>query len=518
MLDSRKFETIFKIMEDVFSLINKELLLDEWVREKTQIIFAQTNYPSEEQNAQPQQICFYRREKDTAKKYQIAEEQLTEEDLNYIRENWHEKDCEDRLIKVIDNWVNENCGTDKKWIERACSIELEEHQVHIWCICCSVCLSENEGKRLFELTFRGWLDRLYQSGWYDLLEIKNQKRSDEPFKVESLDGRHRFVQEVLQEASQKMRKQIQSLYAPIEIADIVNLSGEYYEKADCQSNLLFLPPEKVSLLNEDVLIYDFRGIKKERRSLEWENIRFMRKLSQIAQKELYLLFTAARTEKNGTYEVLGICKWSPDMQGNAGKRLLIVEDQDKLPFFIVKIRKHLQFDIYLGNVYIFSCWNGNDRIRMGLPEKELIQECKTVFGESCDFTTVVKSLEESQRQSHGTMIVILGKEDAAKEAKRLSDKQYGIKDQVPRKSPEHINKLNAIDGSVLMDHTGKIHGIGMMLDGSEKTKGDIAKGTRHNSANKYHEYLCKRHIPGIILVVSEDGTAKILISKPLEKP
>ncbi|MBD5482562.1 MAG: hypothetical protein HDR15_08605 [Lachnospiraceae bacterium] len=521
-----KFEPIFKSMDELFDLIKEELFMDEWVREKTRIVFVQTNYPNKGEPLTQRCVYFYQTVDDRKNGYQVTEQCLNS--MSGLKEGrQHKEDEVDEVMQAVDDWVCNNCESDQKWLQRACTIEMEEHQVSIWCICYSVCLSENRGKRLLELTFRKWLDKLEHTGWYSLIEMKNQKPSSEPFIVERMDGRHKFVREVLQEASWDMRTQIQTLYAPIEISDIMSLSGEYYEKVDCQSNLLFLPPGKEGKLNKDALIYDFRGMKKEKCALDWQNIRLMRKLSQIAQKELCLLFTAGQDGKDGTYEVLGICRWTDisrqetdavqdmdvDLQEtDSRKPLLLADKEESIPYLIIKIGKHMQFDIFFGDTYILTCSNGNDKIRLGLPQNVLEDVCRKTFGGDCGYTSVLQGLLESQKQSHGTMIVILDKENAEKEAKRLSDKGFGIKNAMPKEAPIFINQLNAIDGSVIMDTDGKIYGIGMILDGSSKSEGDIAKGARHNSANKYHDYLLENKMRGIILVVSEDGAAKILSS------
>lgn len=84
---------------------------------------------------------------------------------------------------------------------------------------------------------------------------------------------------------------------------------------------------------------------------------------------------------------------------------------------------------------------------------------------------------------------------------------------IQAKEVADINLLNSIDGSVILDTDGTIHAIGAILDGEIETKGNPARGARYNSAIKYLEFLKKKKISGMILIVSEDGSVEILDTK-----
>lgn len=79
-----------------------------------------------------------------------------------------------------------------------------------------------------------------------------------------------------------------------------------------------------------------------------------------------------------------------------------------------------------------------------------------------------------------------------------------------------IENLSAIDGSIIMDTKGHIHGIGIILDGDSETEMDLARGARFNSARKYQNRLKKQGVRGMILVVSEDGSVEVLTA-PLDE-
>lgn len=80
----------------------------------------------------------------------------------------------------------------------------------------------------------------------------------------------------------------------------------------------------------------------------------------------------------------------------------------------------------------------------------------------------------------------------------------------------YIQQLGAIDGSVFIDTKGRIHGIGMILDGISWSKGKRERGSRYNSVVKYLESLAT-HYPypakakGMGIVVSEDGFVDIIV-------
>lgn len=75
---------------------------------------------------------------------------------------------------------------------------------------------------------------------------------------------------------------------------------------------------------------------------------------------------------------------------------------------------------------------------------------------------------------------------------RLSGFHAGIENPNLGLKIEEIEDLSAIDGSIIMDTRGQIHGSGFILNGDSETEMDPARGARLNSVRKYQNYLQKR--------------------------
>ena len=89
-------------------------------------------------------------------------------------------------------------------------------------------------------------------------------------------------------------------------------------------------------------------------------------LMQIAQKNLNLLLEYDKGKE--LYKVLGICKEENVinifMEENTGQR-----EQQSIPWAKAIIRKHMQWELRLGNQYIFSYINGNYKISALFPHE-----------------------------------------------------------------------------------------------------------------------------------------------------
>ncbi|RDY57929.1 diadenylate cyclase [Flagellimonas nanhaiensis] len=109
------------------------------------------------------------------------------------------------------------------------------------------------------------------------------------------------------------------------------------------------------------------------------------------------------------------------------------------------------------------------------------------------------------QQKHGTMLVISS--NAANESERLGKQSFAIK---PMKlSPNIMQQITSIDGSVLLDKDAICYAIGVILDGLATEKGDASRGARYNSAIRYYEQFATEH-PMVIVIVSEDGMIDLI--------
>lgn len=116
--------------------------------------------------------------------------------------------------------------------------------------------------------------------------------------------------------------------------------------------------------------------------------------------------------------------------------------------------------------------------------------------------------KECTNMRHGAMLVVA--EDAASESLRLSDQGTPVR---PRQmTPEVLERVSAIDGSILVDPTGVCHAVGVILDGQAMSDCSPGRGSRFNSALRYVRSDKHRRMA---IVVSEDRTIEIV---PLLRP
>lgn len=480
----KEYEKIFDRIENCFTLLKCRLFVDQWLQECTELFFTLVN-----KTDNPVQMLLF--EKTAQKDYSVK---------SYDLNAYGSYDSAIDDIVCSKKHVAENVKQELR------IFELWGCELSIWCVCVSPCIDKNNGSFLLRQAFRTMVESLRD--WCLELEALNCElvngQLQEPTDINNW---HDFVQSVLRKTYERIEEQLEGFYSPVKIPYINSLSGEYYEKTENSSNLLFLPKLNKDMIDISRLKYDFR-----RENCEWsdilfvpENIRRIRKLTQIARDKLYLIFQTRKDEEE--YEVLGICE-------EKAIPYLIKNNQMSLPYFICKAKRHMQWDLFLGDKYIFSYMNGNYRITQKMPIEYLEQKCRDVFPKSrVNQSKVYQNVCVAQEQSHGTMLVILLAKHAKKEGLRFSDRAFGMCDTIPKIRKDVLDKLDSIDGSILMDIQGKVHCIGVILDGDSDVKGDPARGARYNSALRYRGYLNKCGIPGLILVVSEDGSVEILDTK-----
>jgi len=110
--------------------------------------------------------------------------------------------------------------------------------------------------------------------------------------------------------------------------------------------------------------------------------------------------------------------------------------------------------------------------------------------------------------SHGSMLVVA--EDAASEAERLADQGTPI--EPVKMTPDLLERVSGIDGSILLDPSGICHAIGVILDGEATSDCSPARGSRFNSALRY---VRSENLPRLAIVTSEDRTIDVV---PLLRP
>lgn len=359
----------------------------------------------------------------------------------------------------------------------------------------SECLDSNNGKMLLKCVFQKLTDVFNQC----VKDVVDGIQNDSQISDSGYVG---VTQKILNGAEAQAALNMQGLFSPLNIDFIDNLSGEYYEKSACESNMILLSSEASKHLEPEDFLYGFSEIE-----FIPSNRRLIRKLLQITQNKLYLVLEA--DERENMFHVVGICTESVLIQK------LKNGDEMSVPYIRVNIKRHMQWDIFLGDTYIFTSINGHYKVDRELREEFMTGKLKAYFGGTEEnYKELFKNIQKSTEQTHGTMFVIMEPADAFTETQRLGNKQYGLPaPEFPQQKDliqQEINHLNAIDGCVIFGTDGNLYGIGMILDGIAEKRGSQARGARYNSALKYLTYLKGNSQKAMILVISEDGSVDII--------
>jgi hypothetical protein len=139
------------------------------------------------------------------------------------------------------------------------------------------------------------------------------------------------------------------------------------------------------------------------------------------------------------------------------------------------------------------------------PEERLRDDLKRIFagiGEQ-KVGNLVNLMRCVSQQEHGCMLVI--SKVAESEAKRLDVQCTQVEPFVL--TEKLVPLVTTIDGSVLIDPSGRCHAIGVILDGMASPQCRPDRGARYNSAVRY---VSKHNPDSIAVVKSEDGSLSIL--------
>lgn len=101
------------------------------------------------------------------------------------------------------------------------------------------------------------------------------------------------------------------------------------------------------------------------------------------------------------------------------------------------------------------------------------------------------AIAAAKGQGHGTSLIIGTPDSIRSEAERLCAKGRGIllDYDSTEKAYSNLSKIikgcSSIDGALLLDINGKLHAIGVILDGPALLDGNTARGARYNSVMNY---------------------------------
>ncbi|HLW01618.1 MAG TPA: diadenylate cyclase [Ktedonobacterales bacterium] len=164
------------------------------------------------------------------------------------------------------------------------------------------------------------------------------------------------------------------------------------------------------------------------------------------------------------------------------------------------------WEIYHGEQSLLRAEYGQPKLPYARLEREHFIDIATrVFYDppTCNAATLWDLAQAAAKAEHGTMLVVSA--DAANEARRLSAQAIII--EATSVSAVDLSYLTTIDGAILLDPTGTMHAMGVILDGIASRNGDPSRGSRYNSAIRY---LDTTEIPTMITLVSEDGMINVL--------
>lgn len=403
----------------------------------------------------------------------------------------------DNYISFFKKYLTEKTGYSGHIVKESDVVLKDGMMCRMYWALSSECLDSYHGTMVLNRFFQQFVDRAY------LLTDQFKAKDDRDEIDDSIQA-----SEIIHRTESDIALYLQVLFKPFVIGMVDDLSGEYYEKSECRSNLVFLPQGVV----EDIDPKDW-VCRVDKFPLISSQNRLIRKLLQISQDKSYLVLSA--DGQGQVFWIYGICKQDVLTQFNAAS----------IPYLNAKIRKHMLWNLFLNDKYILSSRNGKYVIEREIQGNYLRNKLTKFFGERSKeyYNKLVSNIFQLIRQEHGTILIIMEQEYAEREAERLGESDYGFRELRPEdhndnddnNNNDYIKQLGAIDGSVLIDTEGRIHGIGMILDGISRRKGKRERGSRYNSVVKYLESLDSHYpypakVKGMGIVVSEDGFVDIV--------
>lgn len=396
----------------------------------------------------------------------------------------------------VQDYLTRNLGERNHIYQSTDTVLINGRKRKVYWTLSSECLDSHHGTLI--------LDRLLQQLKNTFIKFVDQALEEQPLNEEEAENDYSVrAAEIIRIVEKDIDECLQMMFKPFQIDWVNILSGEYYERSECQSNLIFLPKGAKEKLEMKDWIYCF-----EKTPFLPQNSRLIRKWLQMTRNNMNLVLCVDESGK--VFNVYGICRID-DL-----KQKLKNASGSGIPYLKVEIRKHMVWKLFLNDQYIFTFRNGHYKIEREIHEEYLRKRLSEFFGEKKkhNYKTLIKNIIRIAKQDHGTMLVVMKFADARKEADRLGKKRYGFVESNPKVRTDAINNLSAIDGSIIIDTYGRIHGIGIILDGLSSEDGRSERGARYNSAKKYLAALSDSYpdepIKALAVVISDDGFVDIL--------
>ena len=168
----------------------------------------------------------------------------------------------------------------------------------------------------------------------------------------------------------------------------------------------------------------------------------------------------------------------------------------------ISVRDHAEWELSVDGKALMRVTYGKAKLPSPpLPRHKVDETAQRTLG-SIDMDLFWPIIEEVRNSGHGTILVVSNHPD--EEAARLGRQAVPI---VPEHlPPEEIARLGRVDGAVLLGPDGRCHAFGVILDGAATGHGDPARGSRFNSAVRYH----KEHHKSLLVVISDDGPVDLV--------
>lgn len=184
-------------------------------------------------------------------------------------------------------------------------------------------------------------------------------------------------------------------------------------------------------------------------------------------------------------------------------------DSEAETAFLLRVLGRAYWELQHAGVPLLAVSDGHATVPRERLSRETFRDAVLrLFGSSGDGDRLWALALAAADQAHGTMLVVHA--DAESEASRLAPPAMRVEPSVLEEST--LSAVSAIDGAVVVDPSGRCHGVGVILDGrARSTMGDASRGARYNSA---HRYLAEATRPCLIIIVSEDGMIDLIPELP----
>lgn len=252
------YKSKYEVIQSIFNDTMKELFLNRHSCEETEIHFILIENTNDS-------VCVY-----------LDGVQLPEKKANEIMSTEH------GVLNV--DFINKELNTDYTYIWNKSYISDDSGRTNeIFWILCSECLDSNRGRLMLESVFK-CLVNVFNN------YIKNSEEKCIDKSKQQTNNNFIIVQKILENAVIEVDKYLEGLFAPFNIDFVSSLSGEYYEKSECRSNMVFLSHSLAERLDRNIMIHHLEEV-----NFIPSNRRLIRKLLQIAQEDLCLVM-----EETGT--------------------------------------------------------------------------------------------------------------------------------------------------------------------------------------------------------------------------